>query len=196
MIKEEDIKVGVRFKFYEFIESVDFGLIAHVIKENCFERKFVNEKNDAIEFVVTDYNRTKGEVSFRTVHPTLSFRIDNDLSQYSYGFKKPAVPVVFVLPVCKFCSLRIEIINNEDNMRYIDFKSEIPETVTNIIQNAEDVATMRHVLLELSSWFKYKHKRLPLIIKEPFNNQDCNNLLEFIVDMMKEEMKDEDVHRD
>ncbi len=52
---------------------------------------------------------------------------------------------------------------------------------------AEDVATMRQVLLQISRWFKTGHKELPFTFMAPFHDEMCNDMYEFIVELMKKE---------
>lgn len=68
----------------------------------------------------------------------------------------------------------------------IPLKVEFGES-TLALHHAEDVATMRHALLEISKWFKTKHRELPFILKNPFNDDICNTLLGEIVEFMEDE---------
>lgn len=56
---------------------------------------------------------------------------------------------------------------------------------------AEDMATTRQVLLQISRWLRTGHKELPFTLAEPFNDECCNTLYAYIVELMKEECKDE-----
>lgn len=55
------------------------------------------------------------------------------------------------------------------------------------LRHAEDVATMRQVLLQITNWFKSNHGELPLILDNSFNDDICNTLLWAVVDFMKKE---------
>ncbi len=66
------------------------------------------------------------------------------------------------------------------------------DTVNLALHNAEDVATMRQVLLQISNWFKSKHKTLPFTLKDPFNDDTCNDMYGYIFDLMKDETKEEE----
>lgn len=61
--------------------------------------------------------------------------------------------------------------------------------------NAQDVAIARHVLLQISNWFKSKHKQVPFMYAEPFNDEVCNEAFSLIVECMKKEQRDEELHR-
>lgn len=62
--------------------------------------------------------------------------------------------------------------------------------------NAQDVAIARHVLISIANWFKSKHTRLPLTFEAPFNDNLCNEAYSLIIDYMKKEQNDEELHRD
>lgn len=44
------------------------------------------------------------------------------------------------------------------------------------IDNAQDVAVMRHVLLQFYNWFKTDFKELPLFESDPFVDDWCNGM--------------------
>ena len=62
--------------------------------------------------------------------------------------------------------------------------------------NAQDVAIARNVLLQIANWFKSKHKQIPFTYEDPFNDELCNDAYSLIVDYMKKEQNDEELHRD
>lgn len=62
--------------------------------------------------------------------------------------------------------------------------------------NAQDVAIARHVLISIANWFNSKHTRIPLTFENPFNDSLCNDAYSLIVDYMKKEQRDEELHRD
>lgn len=53
------------------------------------------------------------------------------------------------------------------------------------IDNAQDVAVMRYVLLQFLNWFKTDFKELPLFAKNPFMDDFCNCFTQQIFDYMK-----------
>ncbi len=61
--------------------------------------------------------------------------------------------------------------------------------------NVQDVATTRQVLLQISNWFKSKHRHLPLTWENPFNDEICNDAYSVVVQFMKDE-REEELHRD
>lgn len=60
--------------------------------------------------------------------------------------------------------------------------------------NAQDVATMRQVLLQISNWFKSEHRSLPLTWESPFNDEICNMAYSVVFQLMKKE-RDKDAER-
>ena len=55
-----------------------------------------------------------------------------------------------------------------------------------VMDNAADVATMRHVLLQFSNWFKSDFKELPLLQADPFVDDWCNGMTRMIYDYMSD----------
>lgn len=53
------------------------------------------------------------------------------------------------------------------------------------MDNAQDVATMRYVLLQFYNWFKTSYMELPLLAKNPFMDDFCNCFTQQIFDYMK-----------
>lgn len=53
------------------------------------------------------------------------------------------------------------------------------------MDNAQDVATMRYVLLQFNNWFKTSYMELPLLAKKPFMDDFCNCFTQQIFDYMK-----------
>lgn len=54
----------------------------------------------------------------------------------------------------------------------------------NSMDNAQDVATMRYVLLQSYNWFKTGYEELPLFVKNPFTDKICNCYAQIITDYM------------
>ncbi len=63
----------------------------------------------------------------------------------------------------------------------------IDQNIDSILDNAQDVAVMRYVLLQMSRWFKTDHKELPFTLIDPFHDGVCNDLYGLIFEKMKEE---------
>ena len=55
-----------------------------------------------------------------------------------------------------------------------------------VMDNAADVATMRHVLLQFSNWFKSDFKELPLLQADPFVDDWCNGMTRMIYGYMSD----------
>lgn len=53
------------------------------------------------------------------------------------------------------------------------------------MDKAQDVATMRYVLLQFYNWFRTGCKELPLFAKNPFMDDFCNCFTQQIFDYMK-----------
>lgn len=58
------------------------------------------------------------------------------------------------------------------------------------IDNAQDVAVMRYVLLQFLNWFKTDFKELPLFAEDPFTDNACNCFARLIIDYMIDITKD------
>ena len=54
------------------------------------------------------------------------------------------------------------------------------------MDNAHDVAVMRHVLLQFFNWFKSDFKELPLLQADPFVDDWCNGMTRMIYDYMSD----------
>ena len=54
------------------------------------------------------------------------------------------------------------------------------------MDNAHDVAVMRHVLLQFYNWFKSDFKELPLLQADPFVDDWCNGMTRMIYDYMSD----------
>lgn len=66
-----------------------------------------------------------------------------------------------------------------------EFKtSEHYDVLARAMDNAQDVATMRHVLLQFVNWFKTGYEELPLFVKNPFTDKICNCYAQIITDYM------------
>lgn len=58
------------------------------------------------------------------------------------------------------------------------------------MDNAQDVAVMRYVLLQFVNWFKTDFKELPLFSKDPFTDDACNGFARLIAKYMVDITKD------
>lgn len=79
----------------------------------------------------------------------------------------------------------------------LDKDNEPCDGLTQMMYNAQDVATMRYVLLQFANWFKTGFKVLPLIREDPFYDVTCNiftaaifNYMSDITKKQKQENKD------
>ena len=54
------------------------------------------------------------------------------------------------------------------------------------MDNAQDVAVMRYVLLQFYNWFKSDFKELPLLQLDPFVDDWCNGMMGMIYDYMSD----------
>lgn len=55
-----------------------------------------------------------------------------------------------------------------------------------VMDNAQDVAVMRYVLLQFSNWFMTNFKELPLLQADPFVDDWCNDMTRMIYDYMSD----------
>lgn len=55
-----------------------------------------------------------------------------------------------------------------------------------VMDNAQDVAVMRYVLLQFCNWFKTGYKELPLLQADPFVDDWCNGMTRMIYDYMSD----------
>ena len=55
-----------------------------------------------------------------------------------------------------------------------------------VMDNAQDVAVMRYVLLQFTNWFKSDFKELPLLQADPFVDDWCNGMTRMIYDYMSD----------
>lgn len=55
-----------------------------------------------------------------------------------------------------------------------------------VMDNAQDVAVMRYVLLQFSNWFMSDFKELPLLQADPFVDDWCNDMTRMIYDYMSD----------
>ena len=174
MIKEKDIKVGVKFCWDgERVESSPIGQFngyyLHMFdtgyKLACYT--FSNKSEHPTTFTIVGID-TMGDVECAINEGETSIVMEkNDIMRSA------------TLADAKAKELHKGSLS-------VPLKVEFGES-TLALYHAEDVATMRHVLLEISKWFKTKHRELPLILAEPFNDDVCNSLLDMIVEYMKDE---------
>ena len=64
--------------------------------------------------------------------------------------------------------------------------NESCDGLTLAMNNAADVATTRHVLLQFCNWFKSDFKELPLLQADPFVDDWCNGITRIIYDYMSD----------
>lgn len=69
----------------------------------------------------------------------------------------------------------------------VKLQPEFSDGLAVMIKRIEDSNIITTVLLQILNWFKTNHQQLPLLLEDPFNNEDANALLKLIVDYMKEE---------
>ncbi len=177
MIKEKDIKVGTKF---------------------CWDGERVN---------TSEISKLSGYY----LH-----QLDTDVKDFSYAFSsKSKYPTTFTIVgldkidnvECAINDGEMSIVMGKDDIMHfahiagteaeelhegslsVPLKVEFGES-TLALHHAEDVATMRQVLLQIMNWFKTGHRKLPLILEEPFNDDLCNTLFGAIVDFMNDEKEE------
>lgn len=60
-------------------------------------------------------------------------------------------------------------------------------TLRQALDNAQDVAVMRQVLLQLSYWLNSGREKVPLTLESPFNDDACNSLYGLVIEKIKED---------
>ena len=79
-----------------------------------------------------------------------------------------------------------DFVDVQSNCAPYECKANEPDGLTQVVDNAQDVATMRYVLLQFYNWFKTDFKALPLISKDPFVDEVCNIFASAIYDYMSD----------
>lgn len=177
MIEEKDIKVGVKFCWDgERVESSPIGQFNgyyfHMLDTNyklaCYT--FSNKSEYPTTFTIVGID-TKGYIECAINDGETSIVMEkNDIMRFAHIADAKAKEL-------------------HKGSLSVPLKVEFGES-TLALHHAEDVATMRHVLLEISKWFKTKHRELPFILAEPFNDDVCNSLLDMIVEYVKDEKEE------
>lgn len=170
MIEEKDIKVGATFCWDgERMEKKDSGFYLHLFDVSSGD------------FCYAFSNKSKYPTSFTIVG------ID-ELDNVECAINEGAMSIVMdkgdIMRSATLASVKAKELH--EGSLSVPLKVEFGES-TLALHHAEDVATMRHALLEISKWFKTGHKELPLILENPFNDDTCNALLGAIVDFMNDE---------
>lgn len=73
-----------------------------------------------------------------------------------------------------------------DRAAYEFRMSEHCDGLTRAMNNAQDVAVMRNVLLQFSRWFRSGFKELPFLEADPFVDDWCNGMVRDIYGSMSE----------
>ncbi len=173
MIEEKDIKVGATFCWEgERVEMRDSGFHLH---------EFAVKGDD---FCYTFSNKSKYPTSFTIVG------ID-ELDNVECAINKGAMSIVMdkrdIMRSAQLADKKAKELHK--GSLSIPLKVEFGES-TLALHHAEDVATMRHVLLQIMNWFKTGHRKLPIILKEPFHDDACNTLFGAIFDFMENEKEE------
>ncbi len=80
-----------------------------------------------------------------------------------------------------------EIVDVQPDRAAYEFKtSEHYDGLTRAMNNAQDVAVMRNVLLQFSKWFRTDFKELPFLEADPFVDDWCNGMVRDIYGRMSE----------
>ena len=173
MIEEKDIKVGVKFCWDGEKMGTDDGICLHQFNAASGDwYTFLNKSEHATTFTIVGID-TMGNVECAINEGETSIVMGkNDIMRFAHIADTEAKEL-------------------HEGSLSVPLKVEFGE-LTLVLHHAEDVATMRQVLLEISKWFKTKHRELPLILAEPFNDDVCNSLLDMIVEYMKDEKEEKE----
>ena len=171
MIEEKNIKVGVKFCWDGEKMGMDDGICLHQFNAASGDwYTFLNKSEHPTTFTIAGID-TMGNVECAINDGETSIVMEkNDIMRFAHIAGTEAEELKK-----SSATVPLEVGAGE---------------ITLSLHHAEDVATMRQVLLEISKWFKTKHRELPLILAEPFNDDTCNSLLEMIVEFMKGEKEE------
>ena len=177
MIKEKDIKVGAKFCWDgERVESSPIGQFngyyLHMIDTNnelaCYT--FSNKSKYPTTFTIVGIG-TEGFIECAVNEGETSIVMEkNDIIRFAHIADTEAGEL-------------------KEGSLSVPLEVGVGE-ITLSLHHAEDVATMRQVLLQIVHWFKTGHRKLPLTLEEPFNDSICNELYSIIYDWMKDEKEE------
>lgn len=176
MIKEKDIKVGAKFCWDgEKIVKDDCACLHqfNAVSGGCYS--FLNKSEFPTTFTVAGID-TMGNVECAINDGETSIVMGkDDIMRFAHiaGSEEEELE---------------EELDKESTLS-IPLKTEIGEVIL-ALHHAEDVATMRQVLLQIMNWFKTGHRKLPLTLAEPFNDSVCNDLYGTIFEWMKDEKEE------
>jgi hypothetical protein len=178
MIEEKDIKVGATFCWDgERIEMKDSGFYLHLFDVSSGD------------FCYTFSNKSKYPTSFTIVGID---ELDNVECAINDGETSIVMDKGDIMRSATLADVKAKELHK--GSLSVPLKVEFGES-TLALHHAEDVATMRHALLEILKWFKTKHRELPFILEDPFNDDICNTLLGVIVEFMTDEKEKEEEKR-
>ena len=168
MIEEKDIKVGVKFCWDGEKMGTDDGICLHQFNAASGDGyTFLNKSEHPTTFTIIDID-TMGNVECAINDGETSIVMEkNDIMRSAHIAGTEAEEL-------------------KKGALSVPLKVEIGESTLSL-HHAEDVATMRQVLLQITNWFKSNHRELPLILADPFNDDICNTLVWAVVDFMKDE---------
>ena len=171
MIKEKDIKVGVKFCWDGEKMGTDDGICLHQFNAaNGDWYTFLNKSEHPTTFTIAGID-TMGNVECAVNEGETSIVMEkNDIMRFAHIADTEAEEL-------------------KEGSLSVPLEVGVGEIALSL-HHAEDVATMRHVLLEISKWFKTGHRKLPFILAEPFNDDVCNSLLDIIIEYMEDEKEE------
>jgi hypothetical protein len=180
MIKEKDIKVGAKFCWDG--ERVDASGIGEEFSGYYLHQFGTDERDFSYAFS----NKSEYPTTFTIVGLD---KIDNIECAINDGEMSI---VMGKKDIMRFAHLEdAEPEELHQGSLSVPLKVEFGES-TLALHHAEDVATMRQVLLQIVNWFKTGHRKLPLTLAEPFNDDVCNELYGTIFEWMKDEKEDKE----
>lgn len=180
MIKEKDIKVGAKFCWD--------GERVNASEIDKFNGYYLHQfDTDATGFGYSLSNKSKYPTTFTIVGLD---KIDNVECAINDGAMSIVMGKDDIIRFAHLEDAKDEEPDEEGSLS-IPLKAEIGEVILSL-HHAEDVATMRQVLLQIVNWFKTGHRKLPLTLAEPFNDSVCNDLYGTIFEWMKDEKEDKE----
>lgn len=178
MIKEKDIKVGAKFCWDG--ERVDASGIGEEFSGYYLHQFGTDERDFSYAFS----NKSEYPTTFTIVGLD---KIDNIECAINDGEMSI---VMGKKDIMRFAHLEdAEPEELHQGSLSVPLKVEFGES-TLALHHAEDVATMRQILLQIMNWFKTGHRKLPLTLRDPFNDDVCNELYGTIFEWMKDEKEE------
>lgn len=179
MIKEKDLNVGAKFCWDE--ERVDTSSISgYYVHQLCTDIK-------DYRYILT--NKSEHPTTFTIVGIDTMGNVECAINDGETSITMGKMDIMRFAHIAGTEEEGLEEKLDEESTLSIPLKVGIGEAILSL-HHAEDVATMRQVLLQIHHWFKTGHRKLPLTLRDPFNDDVCNELYGAIFELMKDEKEE------